>query len=108
MSLETSKTRLLKLIAGYKKDRDIEAIQKELEEIKKGKAAAYKQMQEHEKKGEGVSLERSRQAYNYCCKYEKQLEHIIDGYNHRNSGKVFTKDALNRYIDYKPKQRKDL
>lgn len=110
MNLEAEKTRLLKLIDGYKKADSLAectGIKAELEKIRKSKSAAYKRMTTQKKAGDTRSAELSGKAYDFCCTYEKQLENIIDGYKHQNNERYyFTKDAKNRYRDRTGEQRK--
>lgn len=110
MNLEAEKTRLLKLIEGYKQAETIAectGIKEELETIRKNKAAACKRMNAQKKAGDLRSAELSGKAYDFCCKYEKQLENIIAGYEQLNSNKYFTKDGKHRFRDRtRPETRK--
>lgn len=101
----SKKTELLKYIAKINKEStgtptiaDIEIIQKELEYIKGRKSAALTRITEQEKEGNRLAAKRSRRAFNYCCKYEKQLKNILDGYT-KHKGKHYTKDGTQRFIE---------
>ena len=104
MNLEKEKIRLLKVIESYEAAESPDkcaGIKEELAKIRKNKSAAYDRMIAQTKAGSTVSAQNSRKAYDFCCKYEKQLEGIIDGYEHMKSGKgYFTKDGANRYRNY--------
>lgn len=80
------------------KAEDIAVITKELDYFKARRTEALKRSVEQEARGDRATAKRSRKAYNYCDKYVKHLEAILDGYKER-PGKHHTKDARNRYVE---------
>ncbi len=105
MNLDTTQARLLDLIEAYKKADNLaecSGIKEELESLKKHKEEAYKQMNVQRKAGDEKGAEINSEVYDFCCKYEKQLENIIDGYVGLNAGKHFTKDGQHRFRNAYP------
>lgn len=82
-------------------EKEIQGFKKELAKVEKWKREAWDRMKRQSAAGDLEKANLSRKAYEFSCKYAKQLEHIIDGYQHQNSGKLFTKDASpgERYVD---------
>lgn len=79
-------------------EKEIQGFKKELDKVEKWKREAWDRMKRQSAAGDLEKANLSRKAYEFSCKYAKQLEHIIDGYQKRKSGKIwFTKDAASRY-----------
>ena len=85
-------------IKKLRKSQDLASIAQELRFIRDRKAAALERITEQEAAGDKASARRSRKAYNFCSKYEKQLANILEGYK-AHPGKHFTKDGTNRYVN---------
>lgn len=93
------------LIKALCKQKDIATIKAELEYIQGRKTAALIRATEQEAAGDRVNARRSRRAYKFCCKYERQLANIIEGYK-GHPGKHYTKNGTQRYIDARELPRK--
>lgn len=101
----TDREKLLAFIGNMKEETrkaEIKDIQQELAKIRKAKAAAFKRMKAQEQTGDLELAKRSRGAYEYCEKYQRQLEHMLDGRRKKTSNIVFTKDAQRRYVKRRP------
>lgn len=108
MSNTKDRLKLLELIQKYKSEdarkrraqqiTTLESFRKELAKVSAWKRAAFERMRKQEKAGDTITAKRSNKAYNYCKGREKQLEHIVDGYEKSLKGNVvFTKDGVSRY-----------
>ena len=71
-------------------------IKRELDRVERYNRAVNDEIQKQTKAGCLDSANLSRKAYKHGCKYAKQLEAILDGYEHRGKA-LFTKDEKKRY-----------
>ena len=85
---------------GQQLDKARATIRHQLKTVEGWKRDAFNRWKEQERKGQHESAARSKQAFDYCCSYEKMLKHILEGYDAQENGKnYFTKDMGARFRD---------